>query len=111
MAQRLLDRTEESAALTRPFGLRQPVGGAVEIFILPAIVARHALHVCAINHDTIPMSVMAGLVPAIHVLLTKKQGVYARHEAGDDGRVIMRAPTWPDRRSPRMPPARGLRGR
>jgi hypothetical protein len=31
-----------------------------------------------------PLSVMAGLVPAIHVLLSYKKGVDARHKAGHD---------------------------
>jgi len=30
---------------------------------------------------------MAGLVPAIHVVLVKKEGVDARHKAGHDGGV------------------------
>jgi hypothetical protein len=31
-----------------------------------------------------PLNVMAGLVPAIHVLLARKKDVDARHKAGHD---------------------------
>ncbi len=32
----------------------KPVGDAVQIFVLPAIVARHALHIGTIDHDGPP---------------------------------------------------------
>jgi len=34
-----------------------------------------------------PVSVVAGLVPATHVLLAAKKGVDARHKAGHDEKV------------------------
>ncbi len=36
-----------------PLVVGQPVGDAVEVLVLPAIVARHALHISAIDHDTL----------------------------------------------------------
>jgi hypothetical protein len=38
-----------------------------------------------LNGQIMPICVMAGLVPAIHVLLSGQKGVDARHKAGHDG--------------------------
>src|SRR5665213_2021148 len=53
MVERLVDRTEKRAAFQAALLRGQPVGDAVEVFVLPAIIARHALHIGPINHDTI----------------------------------------------------------
>src|SRR5205823_1432854 len=50
MAERLMDRAEEGATLALAFLYGQPVGDAVEVFVLPAIVARHALHISTVDH-------------------------------------------------------------
>src|SRR6266852_4300844 len=57
-------------------------------------IARPILRPAPVTMATLPMSslvlamralpVMAGLVPAIHVLSIKKKDVDARHKAGDD---------------------------
>src|ERR1700722_638963 len=53
MVERLVDRTEKSAALQAALLSGQPLGDAVEVFVLPAIIGRHALHISPINNDTI----------------------------------------------------------
>ncbi len=53
VAQRSLDRAEEGAARLPTLGVGQGVGCAVEAFVLPAIVARHALHVAEIDHGLV----------------------------------------------------------
>src|SRR5579863_1024073 len=53
MAQRLVDRAEEGAALLPPRLLRELVGDAIEVLVLPAIVPRHALDVGAVDHGTL----------------------------------------------------------
>src|SRR5580658_2180258 len=50
VAERLVDRAEPSAALKPALVVRQAVGDAIEILILPAIVTRHPLDVRAIDH-------------------------------------------------------------
>src|SRR3984957_6305891 len=65
VAQRLVDRAEPGAALAGALGVRQAVGDAVEVLILPAIVTRHPLDVRAVDHDTVPISVMAGTRPGM----------------------------------------------
>ena len=54
MAQRLVDRAEERAALAAALLLAQLIGHAVQILVLPAIVARHALHIGGIDHRVPP---------------------------------------------------------
>src|SRR4029077_2346503 len=71
MTARLMDRAEEGAALALAFLYGQPVGDAVEIVVLPAIVARYALYISTGDHGVL-ISVMAGPVPAIHVLFATK---------------------------------------
>src|SRR5690242_10648958 len=66
MAERLVDRPEKGAALALPLLCAEPIGNTVEVFVLPAIVARQALDVRAIDHGAL-ITVVAGLVPAIHV--------------------------------------------
>src|SRR5690348_7297241 len=51
MAQRLVDRAEEGAAFLFPLLARQAFGRTVEVFVLPAIVAGHALDVSRTDHD------------------------------------------------------------
>src|SRR5262245_35322096 len=53
VAQRLVDRPKERGAFTPAFILRQPVRDAVEVFVLPTIVARHALNVGWVDHSPI----------------------------------------------------------
>src|ERR1700728_3523910 len=55
MTERLMDRAEPRASLLAAVGVGQPVGDAVQVLVLPAIVAGHALHVCAINHGLIDL--------------------------------------------------------
>ena len=51
-----MDRAEPRAALAPPLVIGQAVGDAVQIFVLPAIVARHALHIGTIDHDATIMT-------------------------------------------------------
>src|SRR5215472_14934850 len=59
MAECLLDRAEESTALALPLLRREPVGNSVNVFVLPAVVARHALYKGAIDHRVL-LTVMPG---------------------------------------------------
>src|SRR6266511_3766367 len=54
MIERGMDRAEEGAALAPPLGVRQGIGDAVEAFILPAVIARHPLHIAEIDHRSAP---------------------------------------------------------
>src|SRR5205085_536261 len=93
MAQRLVDRAEEGAAFAPALLLAQLIGDAVQILVLPAIVARHALHIGGIDH----------LCPT---------GPAARGRAiTPPQRFRWAARPWPARRWPGMPPARGSRDR
>ena len=74
-----MDGAEPGAALAAAFVVGQPVGDAVQIFILPAIVARHALDVRSINHGGFLVN-KAGRLPAIHVF-TAREGVAAPAQA------------------------------
>src|SRR6516162_9981004 len=91
MIERLLDRTEEGAAFAAAFLRGEPIGDAIEIVVLPAIVARHALHICAVDHG------------CEH---SGRGRFWARPTM-----VTPRARTWPARRSPRKPRARGSQDR
>src|SRR3974390_1114839 len=81
MAQRLVDRAEKGAALALPFRRGEPIGNTVEVFILPAVVARQALDIGTVDHGVL-ITVMAGHsrtrtaslwspMPAIHVSLAR----------------------------------------
>src|SRR5579872_6002837 len=61
VVERLVDRAEPRATLLAALRIRQRIGDAVQIFVLPAIIARHALHVGSVNHDTVPMPIMPGM--------------------------------------------------
>jgi hypothetical protein len=53
MIQGCLDRAEKGPALSQPV-LRQPVRDGVEVFVLPLIVAGHALHITNANYGSPP---------------------------------------------------------
>src|SRR6516225_3752558 len=89
MAERLVDRTEKGAALALPFLRGEPIGNAIEVFVLPAVVARQALDIGTVDHDAL-ITVMAGHnrsitaslgspMPAIHD--ATKENVDARHKS------------------------------
>src|SRR4051812_12948892 len=50
VAQRLVDRAEERTALAPPLLVGERIGHAIEIGVLPAIVARHAPHIGRVDH-------------------------------------------------------------
>src|SRR3712207_5296179 len=50
VVQGCLDRSEKGPALLPPVLLRQPVRDGVEVLVLPAIVAGHALHIPNADH-------------------------------------------------------------
>ena len=51
MAERRVNRTEERATVAPPLGIAEGVGDAVEIGVLPAVVARHVLNIAEVDHD------------------------------------------------------------
>jgi hypothetical protein len=50
VAERLVDRAEKGAALKLPLPRGEPIGNAVEIFVLPAVITRQALHIGTVDH-------------------------------------------------------------
>jgi len=72
MAQCLVDRTKEGAALALTLLHGESVGNAVKVLVLPAIVARHALYIDTVDHGSLTR-VMPGLVPGIHAFLCGRQ--------------------------------------
>src|SRR5215813_1241293 len=48
-----VDRAEERPAVTSPLGVGEHVGGAIEVLVLPAVIARHALHIAEIDHRVV----------------------------------------------------------
>src|SRR5713226_309979 len=49
-----MDRPEEGAALAFAILLGEPIGAAVEIPVLPAIIVRHPLHELPVDHGQPP---------------------------------------------------------
>src|SRR5262249_43368674 len=60
MIERRMDRAEEGAALALAVVIGQPVGAAVEVAVLPAVVVRHPLHVLPVDHSPVPPLRVAG---------------------------------------------------
>src|SRR3954454_3164494 len=52
--ERAMDRAEKRAALLPARFIGQPVGAGIEVLVLPAIVARHALDVADPDHERFP---------------------------------------------------------
>src|ERR1700758_1775813 len=59
MAERLVDRAKKCAALALPLLRGEPVGDTIEVFVLPAVVARHTLYIGTVDHGAL-ITVMAG---------------------------------------------------
>src|SRR4029434_7575672 len=57
MAHRPVNRVEEGTALTMTLLVREPVGGAVKVLVLPTIVASHAPYKVDTDHQN------SGLAP------------------------------------------------
>src|SRR2546422_11493111 len=41
---------EERPAITSPLGVGKRVSGAIEVLVLPAVIARHAMHIAEGDH-------------------------------------------------------------
>src|SRR3954468_9466754 len=50
MVERGMDRAEERAAVTPPFGVGKRIGDTIKVLVLPAVIARHALHIAGVDH-------------------------------------------------------------
>src|SRR5207253_1860352 len=50
MIERGMDRAEERAALAPPLAVGQAIGDGVQVLVLPAIIARHALDIAEVDH-------------------------------------------------------------
>ena len=48
-----MDRAPKGPALAAPLDFGQPVGSAVEVLVLPAVITGHALNIGAVDHDTL----------------------------------------------------------
>src|SRR5262249_55656693 len=82
MAKRLVDRAEKGAALALAFLRGEPIGNAIEVFVLPAVVARQALDIGTVDHGAL-ITVMAGLhtgVPASAWLALHRPSTSQWHE-------------------------------
>src|SRR4029077_7575373 len=128
MAQRLVDRAEERAALAPPLFVRQRIRDAVQILVLPAIVARHALHIGGIDHGPCPRCRPGRaerdpgpIYPNAGAATVCPMDPGSQLRCGRDDieyvtpplllRVPAAARPWLSRRWPGMPPARGSRDR
>src|SRR6516165_11819168 len=59
MAERVVDRAEKGGPLALPRFHGEPIGNTIEVFVLPAVVARHALYIGTVDHGAL-ITVMAG---------------------------------------------------
>src|SRR4029077_20794983 len=50
MVERGMDRAEERTAVTPPFGVGKRIGDTIKVLVLPAVIARHALHIAGVDH-------------------------------------------------------------
>src|SRR5260370_17503954 len=77
-----MNRPEEGAALAFAILLGEPIGAAVEIPVLPAIIVRHPLHELPVDHgkpfdqtaasDTTPISSAGSIPPFFHNSFTPR---------------------------------------
>src|SRR5581483_4320996 len=54
MVERAVDRAEKRAAIALAFGVAQAIRGAVQVLVLPAVIARHFAHVVFVDHGLSP---------------------------------------------------------
>src|SRR5689334_4434686 len=88
MAERLMDRAEKGAALALPLVHGEPVGDTIEVFVLPAVVARHALYEGTVDHGALTR-VMPELLSGIHVFLCDRQ-TWMAGTIGERGDAVLR---------------------
>src|SRR5215472_16729507 len=94
MAERLVDRAEKGATLALPLLRGEPIGRTIEVFVLPAVVARQALYIGTVDHGSPIMGLGDQRTDVIRFPSSVKP-----------------APILPGRRSPRTPPVRRSRDR
>src|SRR6516164_4031835 len=59
MAERAVDRAKKRAPFALPLLRGEPIGNTIEVFVLPAVVARHALYIGTVDHGVL-ITVMVG---------------------------------------------------